>query len=126
MIIPVHMFAFADEGDRSKVRMVEIPIDPGKQDPVSSQDELSSLLELVFKYGQNDFQPKQFPSVSVGDVAEINGRYFMVIGTGWKKLTKEEFDGLRPPTSIMAYMEEIKNATKDSITEDQNLSDNEE
>ena len=25
MIIPVHMFAFADEGDRSKIRPVEIP-----------------------------------------------------------------------------------------------------
>ncbi len=112
MIIPVHMFAFADEGDRSKVRPVEVPIAPGKQNPISSQDELSSLLELVFKYGQNDFQPKQFPSVSVGDVADINGRYFMVMVAGWKELSKEEFDKMPVPSTMYAYGLRIKKSAK--------------
>lgn len=109
MIIPVHMFAFADEGDRSRIRNVEIPIDPGiKQNPIASKDELNSLLELVFKFGQNDFQPKPTPSVSVGDVAEINGRYWMVMSFGWKELTKKELDALKPPTSWYAMELGIK------------------
>lgn len=115
MIIPVHMFAFAEEGDRSRVRLVDIPISPGaKQDPIASKEELNSVLELVYKYGQNCFQPKPSPSVSVGDVAEINGRYFMVMVSGWKELTKEEFDNLNPPTTNYAYGFEIKKTIREN------------
>ena len=84
MIIPVHMFAFAQAGDRSKVRPVNVP-----QGEAESARMIEDLLELVFRYGQNDFQPLRFPSVSVGDIAEINGRYHMVAPTGWIELTKE-------------------------------------
>ena len=106
MIIPVHMFAFANVGDRSKVRMVEIPDDEARF------AKMNTLLELVFKYGQNDFQPKSFPSVSVGDVAEIENEYYMVMVTGWKQLSKEEFDNLPVPSSMYAYGMGIKDAAK--------------
>jgi hypothetical protein len=118
MIIPVHMFAFADEGDRSKVRHVQIPISPGKQNPIASEAELSSVLEMVFKYGQNDFQPLNFPSVSVGDVAEIRGEYYMVTGQGWKKMTKEQFDNMPVPSTMYAYGIGIKDAAKGEDGED--------
>lgn len=108
MIIPVHMFAFADEGDRSKVRTVEIPISPGNQYPIASKAELYSILEMVFKYGQNDFQPKLSPSVSVGDVAEVYGEYYMVMGQGWKRMTKEQFDNMPVPSSRFAYSSSMK------------------
>jgi len=95
--IMVHMLAFADKGDRSKIRMVELP-----KDFVGY--ELFDVLEEVFRCGQNDVQPQQMPSVSVGDVAEIGGRYFMVLGMGWKEISKDEFDALEVPTSQHAYL----------------------
>lgn len=106
MIVPVHMFAFADEGDRSKIREVEIP------DEKAKFAKIYELLELVFKYGQNDFQPKPFPSVSVGDVAEINGEYYMVMRIGWKQITKKQFDTLQPPTGLYEMEMGIKDAAK--------------
>jgi len=107
MIIPVYMFAFADEGDRSMIRPVEIPTGEAE-----SARMVEGLLELVFRYGQNEIQSKKFPSVSVGDVADINGRYFMALGTGWQELTKDEFDNLKTPTSWYAYGFNAKKAIK--------------
>lgn len=91
------MFALADDRNSYRVRVVEVPDDEAK-----GADE-HDLLELVFKYGQNDFQPQNIYSVSVGDIAVINGKYWMVMGTGWKELTKKEFDVLTPPTSDIGY-----------------------
>lgn len=34
-------------------------------------DETQLLLNLAFRYGQNDFQPREFYSVSVGDVIDL-------------------------------------------------------
>ena len=51
MIIPVHMFAFAKEGDRSKVRPVDVPTGEAE-----SARMVEDLLELVFVYGQNEKQ----------------------------------------------------------------------
>lgn len=92
------MFAFANKGDRSKVRQVEIPDEETKM--VNLQ---RHLLQLVFTYGQNDIQPRPFYSVSVGDVIEIDSEYEMIMGSGFKKLSKDEFDALVPPTSMYAY-----------------------
>jgi hypothetical protein len=101
MIIPVHMFAFANKNDRSKVRNVEIPDDEIEK---AEAESVMNVLDLVFRYGQNDFQSKPFPSVSVGDVVGMyKGAYWMVMPSGWKSLTKEEFDSLPPPTSNYAH-----------------------
>ena len=106
MIIPVHMFAFAKEGDRSKVRPVDIPADGDVTKIPEAQ--IEDFLELTFIYGQNEKQKiSNMPSVSVGDIAQINGRYFMVAPTGWIELSKEEFDNLTPPTSLSAYNKSI-------------------
>jgi len=106
MIIKVHMLAFSD--DKGVVREVEIP-----QEEYDRAKSAKEILELVFKYGQNDFQTKSMYSVSVGDVVEIHNHYYMVMSTGFDELTKEEFDGLQPPTSFSAYQKSIKNSLKE-------------
>jgi len=85
MIVKVHMFAF--NVDRNTIREVDIP------DQMVEGVNMMDLLGLVFKYGQNDFQPSQQKcySVSVGDVIQIGNRYIMVLGCGWAELTKEQF-----------------------------------
>ena len=103
MIIPVHMFAFSEEGDKSRVRNVQIPISTDDDISLYKGDELNSVLEMVYKYGQNEFQPMQFPSVSVGDVAQVGNRYFMVVSMGFKEMSKAEVDGLEVPTCWSAF-----------------------
>lgn len=103
-MVRVHMFAFSD--DRSKIREVEIP-----QEEYESTHSVQEVLELVFRYGQNDFQPQSIYSVSVGDVAELNGHYYMVMSYGFQEISKEEFDSLTPPTSNYAYQNSIKKAS---------------
>ena len=103
MIIPVYMYAFADDKsmvDKSMIRNVVVP-----DAELEQAKDVTDGLELVFHYGQNDFQQKNYSSVSVGDVIEyFKGRYWMVIVCGFKELSKEEFDNLTPPTSDIGYV----------------------
>ena len=84
MIVKVHMLAFCD---KETTRDVTIPYE-------ADERELEDVLDSTFKYGQNDFQPQNLPSVSVGDVVEYNGEYHDVKGIGFEKITPEEFEGL--------------------------------
>lgn len=57
----VHLLAFG----RGAIRQVEVPgdqvfINPGIE-----------ALDAIFHYGQNDHQPQNLPSVSIGDVIEL-------------------------------------------------------
>jgi len=97
MIIPVHMLAFYEEN--GIVRDVEIPED---QSNGIYDGKVDQILELVFKYGQNDFQPKDCYSVSVGDVAQVGFEYFICMPIGWKQLSRDEFKKLKAPTSTTA------------------------
>ena len=99
MIIPVHMFAF--HNDRNTVRKVNIP-----DYELSTILKMSTknLLEIVFEYGQNEFQPQNVCSVSVGDVAEVDGEYYLCGSIGWDRISKEEFEGLKPPTAMYGMM----------------------
>lgn len=64
----------------NKIRNIEIP------DDEVSEDEME-LLERVFYYGQNDFQPvKNTYSLSVGDIVVLNNRLWLVKGIGWELL----------------------------------------
>lgn len=53
-------------------------------------DDIDSLLEQIFKYGQNDFQPKAFPSVSMGDVIRIDGTRYRVGMFGFEEVSLGE------------------------------------
>lgn len=61
------------------VRSVDIPNSTSKK----------GLLDAVFYWGQNDFQPQQLPSVSVGDVIELpNGELHRITSIGFKQLPR--------------------------------------
>ena len=87
MIVKVHMLAFGS----CQIREVDIP-DNEWQECTTTEHKL----DAVFHWGQNDFQPKPCPSVSVGDVIELDGRYHMVEIIGfnripnWEEFKKEE------------------------------------
>lgn len=81
----VKLLGLGDDGSQS--RSVDVPMDK-----VALLHHVSDLLEEIFYFGQNDFQPKPIRSVSVGDVAFLpNGEKWLVLGAGWKKLTPEEY-----------------------------------
>jgi hypothetical protein len=72
---------------KGELRPVEIP-DSDHPDLMSND----RLLDRVFYYGQNDFQPmKDCYSVSVGDVAHMRGRFWLCQSVGWRELTNEEY-----------------------------------
>lgn len=86
MKIAVHMFAFAN----GAIRWVEIP-----QDVVPVLHTAKDWLEMVFHYGQNDFQPQPMPSVSMGDVVELHKdgqTFWRCEACGWKPVSKADFD----------------------------------
>ena len=61
--------------------------------PVEVEDGLEGedLLDAVFKFGQNDFQPKPYPSVSVRDLILLpNGEWHIVDPIGFRQLTDKE------------------------------------
>jgi hypothetical protein len=61
-------------------RLVHVP-----NEEVTSSHE--KLLELIFYYGQNDFQPvKNRPSLSVGDIVHIEDCRYRCEPVGWKLL----------------------------------------
>jgi hypothetical protein len=94
MNFKVHMLAFMTKGT---VRNVEVP----DEELVGGE----SVLDLVYKYGQNDFavNDQHLPSVSVGDVIEISGEYHMVRPTGFLRISQTEFDNLPDRIGMLAY-----------------------
>ena len=65
-----------------KIREIDIP-----EDKLNAIEPKSAVLGLAFKYGQDDFQPKPFPSVSVGDVIELpDGSLHRVDPIGFTKV----------------------------------------
>lgn len=68
-----------------KIRVVTVP--EGELDAATSTEQ---KLDLIFKYGQNDFQPlPRCCSVSVGDVIRLGGERWGVAGIGFTKLAQE-------------------------------------
>lgn len=84
MIVEVEMLAFGKPGEIRKVeipstRLCEADIRDGK---VSIEE----ALDIVFELGQNDFQPQEHPSVSMGDVVRMNNERYICCAIGWEKL----------------------------------------
>lgn len=80
-----------------EVRFVDVPDKEVVQIsyPVGSEEYKEALCDRAFLWGQNDFQPRPMPSVSVGDVVIVPGHfeheYFRVASVGFDKLTLEEY-----------------------------------
>ncbi len=89
MKIPVHMLAFGN----GAIRLVDVP------DTELTSSSLRMILERVFYWGQNDFQPLPFPSVSIGDVVEYDGTFHQVGNIGFTVLTTEEFEDAKRENS---------------------------
>jgi hypothetical protein len=83
MEFKVRMLAFAEAND-VPIRVVKVP--DAELNGVVEHD-----LERIFYWGQNDFQPQNMCSVSVGDVVEFNNELWMVVTVGFRKLTAEEY-----------------------------------
>lgn len=79
---------------KSYVRIVSIPNDKITKD-------VYNTLELVFEFGQNDFQPMQSPSVSVGDVAVIGDKFYVCEPFCWSLIEEavEEVKPIEAPTT---------------------------
>lgn len=89
-IYRVFMLAFR-QGEIRTVRVPETEVFGKKTE---------RILDRVFYWGQNDFQPQMMPSVSVGDVIEIRteigpgswfNEYWMVEDFGFRKMARHEF-----------------------------------
>lgn len=78
-VFTVHLLAFDSE---ENLREVTVPAE--RMEKCTSVD---SILDAVFYYGQNDFQPQQMPSVSCGDVIFIEDEIWMVKAFGFQKIT---------------------------------------
>jgi hypothetical protein len=79
----VLMLAFGEPGT---IRFVDL------EDDSVDLENVSAVLEAVFMYGQNDFQPKQCQSVSCGDVIEFKATKYLVCRFGFRSLTEQEFN----------------------------------
>ena len=84
MVFEVEMNAFSRV--RGQIRKVDVP-DKELTTPFGESDK-NYILEQIFKYGQNDFQPQsEFPSVSVGDVIRFKNSRYEVDIFGFKELS---------------------------------------
>ena len=104
MIIDVHMTAFMG---KDVVRKVNVPDDDLFEIDLEQKRTYEQILNLVFRYGQNEIQPQPMPSVSVGDTAVLWKRYFMCTPVGWKKIKKEEFEAMNELMGMKAYFMEV-------------------
>jgi hypothetical protein len=96
MKVKVLMLAFGDPG---QVREVEVPA-------VTVESE--SVLDDVFRYGQNENQPQRCPSVSKGDVIEYNGHH-LVASFGFQELTEEQLQEYTAMDRRDRYFYEVNN-----------------
>lgn len=79
MRVNAELRAFAENGE-IKIRPIDIP------DHAAQGKNTQELLDLAFYYGQNDFQPREFYSVSAGDVIVLeNGERWLCEMIGWSK-----------------------------------------
>lgn len=74
--IKVNLVGFGDRG----VRFVDI-------DLPDDENRMSYVLGEAFRLGQNDFQPKDVRSVSVGDIIELK---FKVENVGFSLISERE------------------------------------
>ena len=78
--IKVELLAF---GKKDEIRIVNIP---------KLSEDIDETLESVFHFGQNDFQPKNHPSVSCGDVINYQNKKFIVGSFGFQELSTKEYN----------------------------------
>ena len=79
--VRVHLLSYTDYC----VREVYVPTSEW------CEADFDGKLQLVFKYGHNEFQPQHCRSVSVGDVVELNGELYLVAFSNFHHVSVSEF-----------------------------------
>lgn len=77
------MFQTVVGPNRKKIFTRKVTI-PGEE--VGDPDNIENILDLVFRYGQNEHQPQTVPSVSVGDIIHYQGRRWRIEMVGFQEL----------------------------------------
>lgn len=75
MKFKVEMLAFGE----GQIREVTIP------------EGENATLDTIYYYGQNDFQPLEHPSVSMGDVINFDNKKWLVAGIGFTEMTDDQY-----------------------------------
>jgi hypothetical protein len=79
-----------------QVRMTAAYAPPRTREVSVPDNELTGTtkldLDLIFKYGQNDFQPMPICSVSVADVIEYQDKLYLVMPSGFRQITAVEYE----------------------------------
>lgn len=87
VFIRVRMLANEERTQRGlSVKIREVAIPEGEYQGKAAHD-----LELVFHWGQNEFQPMERCSVSCGDVAEYGNKLWLCCLAGWQEITEEQY-----------------------------------
>lgn len=81
----VRMIAFEDTNPDGSIKVREVDV------PDNLLTGKFPDLDRIFHFGQNDFQPKDFCSVSVGDVIEFQGKLFVVRPTGFGEISEMDY-----------------------------------
>lgn len=79
-VFEVEMHAFM----KGEIRQVNVPDEEQRLAKLAVRPTLA-LLELIFQYGQNEYQPvPKMPSISVRDVVRLEGKRYRVDMMGWE------------------------------------------
>lgn len=87
MKVRVEMLAFCEDGT---FREVQIP-----QIYINRTTDTQKVLDLVFEFGQNEKQPMNCPSVSIGDVIHYAGEYWLVRPLGFEQIWDTQLEQYR-------------------------------
>jgi hypothetical protein len=75
------------DNDTPEIRVVDVPADKIPPNRAATPELFEEICDLVFHYGQNDFQPKPIESVSVGDVIRLGEGRFRVDSIGFTRIS---------------------------------------
>jgi hypothetical protein len=94
----VHLIAFQPkQNGEFRVRDVEVKdsvVESILAEVRKGGDADPFLLEAIFWAGQNEANPMELASVSVGDVVEVGDKKYLCLNNRWQYLNQREFDYL--------------------------------
>lgn len=94
MIFEVELQAFGG----GAIRRVDVP-----DEEFHLGTATTTMLELIYLWGQNDLQPVALPSVSVGDAIRLYGKRYVVAPMGFRELAEGEQPDVGPG-GILEYL----------------------
>lgn len=82
----VELLAYGKEGEVREVDAEAID---------SPREHHIIILGAVWYYGQNEHQKQDHPSVSVGDVIHVGKSRYLVLPSGFKRLSQTDYDAYK-------------------------------